>query len=130
MTPPERRGRMIGLYGLAIWGGLALGPPIGELILHASSYEMVWAFAAGAPLLAALIAMRIPERFTPRAARPRERSPWLAREALRPGLGALAGVVGFAAMAAFVVLHLDERRASATAPRPSPRSPPASYSYA
>ena len=36
MAPPERRGRIIGLYGLAIWGGLALGPPIGELILHAT----------------------------------------------------------------------------------------------
>src|SRR5919106_3564976 len=50
MAPRGRRGRLIGLYGLAIWGGLALGPPIGELILHATSFEMVWAFAAGAPL--------------------------------------------------------------------------------
>jgi MFS family permease len=36
MTPPDRRGRVIGLYGLAIWGGLALGPPAGELILQAT----------------------------------------------------------------------------------------------
>ena len=26
MAPEERRGRMIGLYGLAIWTGLTLGP--------------------------------------------------------------------------------------------------------
>src|SRR5688572_29691072 len=65
MTPPERRGRIIGLYGLAIWGGLALGPPIGELILQASRYEMVWAFATIVPLLGALVALRIPENFVP-----------------------------------------------------------------
>ena len=106
LAPPERRGRLIGLYGLAIWSGLSLGPPIGELLLHASSFEMVWAFAVGAPLLGAVIATRIPERFTPRAPTG-ERSPWLAREAVRPGLALSLGVVGFAAVAAFLVLHLD-----------------------
>lgn len=108
LAPPERRGRLIGLYGLSIWSGLSLGPPIGELILRASSFELVWAFAAGAPLLGAVIATRIPERFEPR---PREegRGPLLEREAVRPGLALSLGVVGFAAMAAFLVLHLEAR---------------------
>jgi MFS family permease len=108
LAPPERRGRLIGLYGLAIWSGLSLGPPIGELLLHASSFEMVWAFAVGAPLLGAAIATRIPERYTPRAPTG-ERVPWLAREAVRPGIALSLGVVGFAAVAAFLVLHLDAR---------------------
>jgi MFS family permease len=108
LAPPERRGRLIGLYGLAIWSGLSLGPPIGELLLHASSFDMVWAFAVGAPLLGAAIATRIPERFTPRAPTG-ERVPWLAREAVRPGIALSLGVVGFAAVAAFLVLHLDAR---------------------
>ena len=74
LAPPERRGRLIGLYGLAIWSGLSLGPPIGELLLHASSFELVWAFAAGAPLLGALIALRIPETLhAARAGRPSAR---------------------------------------------------------
>jgi MFS family permease len=107
LAPPERRGRLIGLYGLAIWSGLSLGPPIGELLLRASSFETVWVFAAGAPLLGAAIATRIPERFSPR---PRTgRQPLLAREAVRPGLALSLGVVGFAAVAAFLVLHLEER---------------------
>jgi len=29
LAPPGRRGRVIGLYGLAVWSGLSLGPPIG-----------------------------------------------------------------------------------------------------
>ena len=108
LAPPDRRGRIIGLYGLAIWGGLALGPPVGELLLHASSYEMVWAFATLAPLLGALVATRIPERFTPRDDLAFERR-LLAHEALRPGLGLALAIVGYAAMAAFVVLHLGQR---------------------
>ncbi|MGI9020752.1 MAG: MFS transporter [Solirubrobacterales bacterium] len=107
LAPPERRGRMIGLYGLAIWSGLSLGPPIGELLLRASSFETVWAFAAAAPLLGAVIATRIPERFTRRAPT-QKRAPLLAREAVRPGLTLSLGVVGFAAVAAFLVLHLEQ----------------------
>jgi MFS family permease len=108
LAPPERRGRIIGLYGLAIWGGLALGPPLGELILHASSFEMVWAFATAAPLVGALVATRITESFEPHDDLDYERR-LVSHEALRPGLGLSLAIVGYAAMAAFVVLHLDER---------------------
>ena len=107
LAPPDRRGRLIGLYGLAIWSGLSLGPPIGELLLHASSFELVWAFAAGAPLLGAAIALRIPDRFAPLAGE-RARA-LIARESLRPGAILSLGVVGFAAISAFLVLLLDER---------------------
>ena len=109
LAPPDRRGRIIGLYGLAIWGGLTLGPPIGELILRASSFEMVWAFALAAPLVGAMIALRIPESYTPREPEPLGRHNLIAREALVPGLGLSLGTVGYAAVAAFLVLHLDER---------------------
>jgi MFS family permease len=109
LAPPDRRGRIIGLYGLAIWGGLSLGPPIGELLLRASSFEMVWAFALVAPVIGAAIAWRIPESFTPRATEPLGRHNLIAREALVPGLALSLGTVGFAAVATFLVLHLDDR---------------------
>jgi MFS family permease len=108
LSPPDRRARLIGLYGLAIWGGLTLGPPIGELLLRASSFEVVWAFAAAAPLLGALIATRIPEAFRPGEDAEFERR-LISPEALRPGLGLSLTIVGYAAVAAFIVLHLDER---------------------
>jgi MFS family permease len=108
MSPPDRRARLIGLYGLAIWGGLTLGPPIGELLLRATSFEVVWAFAAAAPLLGAALATRIPERFHPAADAEFERRP-ISPEALRPGLGLSLTIIGYAAVAAFIVLHLDER---------------------
>jgi MFS family permease len=107
LAPVERRGRVIGLYGLAVWSGLSLGPLIGELLLHATSYEVVWIFAAAAPLMGALVALRQPDRFTPRARTPG--APLIARESVRPGAALALGSVGYAAVAGFVVLHLDAR---------------------
>jgi MFS family permease len=108
LAPPERRARIIGLYGLSIWGGLTLGPPIGELILRASSFEAVWAFTAAAPLLGMAIALRIPEAFRPHDDAEFERR-LISHEALRPGLGLSLAIVGYAAVATFIVLHLDQR---------------------
>jgi MFS family permease len=107
MAPEERRGRMIGLYGLAIWTGLTLGPPVGELLLHAGGYNLVWAFAAAAPLLAAIVASRLPEGVSPGGEE--ARGPLISREAAGPGGTFALGVIGFAAVSAFIVLSLDQR---------------------
>lgn len=107
MAPEERRGRMIGLYGLAIWTGLTLGPPIGVWLQHIGGYNLVWAFAAAAPALAAVIAARLPESVTPAGAS--ARGPLISREAAGPGGTFSLSVVGFAAVSAFIVLSLDER---------------------
>jgi MFS family permease len=107
MAPEERRGRMIGLYGLAIWTGLTLGPPIGVLLQSAGGFHLVWAFAAGAPLLGAVIASRLPEHYEPTEAS--SRGPFISREALGPGVTFALSVFGFAAVSAFIVLSLDQR---------------------
>src|SRR3954453_12198901 len=107
MAPEDRRGRMIGLYGLAIWTGLTLGPPIGVLLQHAGGFDLVWAFAAGAPLLGAAIASRLPEQYD--ATRDVDRGPFISREALGPGVTFALSVVGFAAVSAFIILSLDQR---------------------
>jgi MFS family permease len=107
MAPPEKRGRMIGLYGLAIWTGLTLGPPIGVLLQHAGGFDLVWAFACGAPLLGALIASRLPESRA--VGGEAARGPFISREALAPGGTFALSVVGFAAVSAFIVLSLDQR---------------------
>jgi MFS family permease len=108
LAPPERRGQIIGWYGLAIWGGLSVGPAVGELVLQAWGYHAVWAFALAAPLLGAVIALRIPESFRPREEH-EPGGPLIAREALRPGLAFSCGTVGFAAVSGFIVLMLEAR---------------------
>jgi MFS family permease len=56
LAPPERRGRVLGLYGLAVWGGLSVGPLVGELLLDLGGYTAVWIFAAVMPVLGSLLA--------------------------------------------------------------------------
>jgi len=107
MAPAARRGRMIGLYGLAIWTGLTLGPPVGELLLQAGGYELVWAFATGAPALGAVVAARLPEPVAP--SEQAAQGPIISREAVGPGATFALSVVGFAAVSAFIVLSLEER---------------------
>lgn len=114
MAPADRRGRVIGLYGLAIWGGLSLGPAIGDTLLHQFDYEAVWAFAALAPLAGALIATRIPESYSPPAGSQPEglgarARALIAKESLWPGSALALTIVGYATLASFIVLHLDDR---------------------
>lgn len=110
MAPPASRGRLIGWFGLAIWGALSLGPPLGELMLRATDFEVVWAFSALAPLLGAWIASRVPETYeaTGGPARPRSVSSLISREAIGPGFSLALSIVGYAALAGFVVLHLED----------------------
>jgi MFS family permease len=107
MAPEARRGRMIGLYGLAIWTGLTLGPPIGVLLQDLGGFHLVWGFATGAPLLGAVIAARLPEDYRPTETA--SRGPFISREALGPGVTFALSVFGFAAVSAFIVLSLDQR---------------------
>lgn len=107
IAPPARRGRVIGLYGLAVWSGLSVGPLIGELLLNASGYTAVWLFAGFAPLAGALVALRLPDTFRPVGHA--EQHPLIAREAIRPGAALALASLGYATVAAFVVLHLEAR---------------------
>lgn len=107
LAPPERRGRVLGLYGLAVWGGLSVGPLAGELLLEASGYRAVWLFAAAMPLLGALVASRVPDRFQPLTHA--EPHPLIAPEAVRPGMAVALASIGYAAVATFIVLHLEAR---------------------
>lgn len=108
LAPEERRGQAIGVFGLAIWGGLSIGPALGEGLLAIGSYDAVWAFAAAAPLAGGLLALRLPEaREAPGA--PAARGPLIVRDAIGPGVALALANIGYAAVASFVVLHLDAR---------------------
>jgi MFS family permease len=109
LAPLGRRGRVIGLYGLAVWAGLSIGPLIGELLLHASGYTLVWLFAGTMPLLGALIATRLPDPFHAVPHPEEEHHALIEHEAIRPGAALALGSIGYGTMAAFVVLHLEAR---------------------
>jgi MFS family permease len=109
LAPRERRGLALGLFGLAVWGGLSLGPVAGELLRSNVGYDAVWVLAALLPLAGALIATRLPE--PPRPAGSAAPAPLaiLPRAAHRPGIALALANIGYAALAGFVVLHLRAR---------------------
>ncbi len=106
LAPVRRRGLALGLFGLAVWGGLSLGPVMGELLRSASGYDAVWILTAALPLAGAAIAMRLPE--TARPERSGQPIPLLVfpRSARRPGAALALANIGYAALAGFVVLDL------------------------
>ena len=55
------------------------------------------------------IAARLPDPYRPSAHPPAERQPLIAREAVVPGSALALASVGYATVAAFVILHLDAR---------------------
>jgi MFS family permease len=109
LAPEDRRGLALGLFGLAVWGGLSLGPVAGELLRANVGYDSVWVLTAALPLAGAAIAMRLPE--PPRAGAGERPSPLalLPRAAHRPGMALALANIGYAALAGFVILHLARR---------------------
>jgi len=128
LAPPERRGRVLGLFGLAVWGGLTIGPLLGEWVLHLGGYEAVFVLSAVLPLLGAAIAARVPDHHVPVAAggdgdqagvegtgaSARRRSghglrSLLPRGVVLPGVALSLVNVGYGTLAGFVVLHMAAR---------------------
>lgn len=107
LAPVARRGRILGLYGLAVWGGLSVGPLAGQLLLESSGYEAVWILAAALPAVGAVIATQVTDHFQPLSHA--EPHPLIAPEAIRPGTAIALASMGYAAVAAFIVLHLEAR---------------------
>ena len=104
LAPPSRRGEALSYNSLGLYLGLALGPPLGELLVRAGSFRTAWFSAAGLAVLAAAIAHGIGETRAPRAgAQPSARL--IHRGAVGPGLGFLASVVAMGGFLAFASLH-------------------------
>src|SRR5438093_7558180 len=74
MAPVERRGEALSLYSLGLWGGLAIGPVLGEAVLGDGRYDAVWLTAAACSLAAAFVGMTLPETRPTAAKEPSRRS--------------------------------------------------------
>lgn len=136
LAAAEGRARVVGLFGLSVWGGITIGAVLGSLILSAAGYEAVWAFAIAAPLIALLIASLIPaaqatdqsaseelaeaelvggEIETTAAPSPavvasrnqRGLLRWVPSSALRPGTSLAMVALAYGSFMSFVVLLLD-----------------------
>lgn len=107
LAPPGRTGEALSFNSLSLYLGIALGPLIGQALLGAGGFTLAWLGAAALALLAAILALRIPE--TREAALPDDLAvvPLIHRASIRPGLGLLSGIAAMAGFFAFVALHAE-----------------------
>lgn len=106
LAPHNRRGQVIGLYGVAMWGGISLGTALGAVLRH-FGIDAVWAFCAAAPLVGlVLISIVAPQPHVEPSAGGRG---LLLRPAVLPGLGLALGAAGYVGLAAFVITGLQAR---------------------
>jgi MFS family permease len=103
LAPDRRRGEAVSFHSVALFGGLAIGPVIGERVLAAASFREVWLAGAACALAAALVALAVPE--TRPAGSTAGPSRLVHRAGLFPGVVLLMSLFGMASFYAFVPLH-------------------------
>jgi len=106
VAPETRRGEAVSLYSLGVWGGLAIGPVVGETILSHGSYDAVWLAASGCALGSAFAGLSLRETRPATTEAPQSRL--IHPAALAPGLVLIASAFGFAGFNAFVGLYARE----------------------
>lgn len=109
LAPESRRGEAISYWSVAVYGGLAFGPALGEWLLAGDEYTRVWVVSAALALLAGLLALGTRETAQP-AADPSTTAhqPLLHRAALAPGTILFLGMVPLAGFVGFVPLYVGE----------------------
>lgn len=113
LAPETRRGEALSYWSVAVYGGLAFGPSLGEIVLDGDHFASVWVVSAGLALFAGLLGLLLKETTDVDANR-RARAtgappaPLLNRSALAPGLILFLGLVGLAGFVEFVPLYVKD----------------------
>ena len=107
LAPPDRRGEAASYFSIAIYGGLAFGPVIGEYLYNNYGSGANWAFAAGGCAVGAVLAWFIPSDLG-RVEDPQPAQGLLHPAAAIPGFVLLLGLLAFSGYGAFIPLYVDE----------------------
>jgi MFS family permease len=113
LAPEERRGEAINIASLSVYLGLAIGPVVGETLLAAAGFNVVWIVAAAIAGLATGLALLVPETAPAvlAAAATGERPPrgrLFHPAGLLPGFLILTGAWGMAGFLTFLPLHASQ----------------------
>jgi MFS family permease len=107
LSPPHRRAEAASYFSVAVYGGIGLGPTLGEWVLGDDRYGLTFLVAGLFSAAAALTVLGVPRRVdrmaTPAASD--RRPPLFHVAALWPGLVLAAGIAGFSVFSAFLPDH-------------------------
>ncbi len=110
LAPPGRRGEAISYWSVAVYGGLAFGPFLGEYLMGELGFTAVWYVASGLAALAAVTGIFTTETMPPdnRAASGGRRPKLFHRSSLTAGFVLFLGMIGMAGFFAFVPLYVTD----------------------
>jgi MFS family permease len=106
LAPAARRGEAISYWSVAVYGGLAFGPALGEQVNNIGGYGTTWLVSAALAGLAALLGACTRE--VARPAGEASGASVINRAALVPGTVLFSGLIALAAFTAFVPLYVDQ----------------------
>ncbi len=106
LSPPHRRAEAASYFSVAVYGGIGIGPTIGEWVLGDDRYGLAFVVAGMFAALAAVTVLGVPKRVD-RAATPAiaGKPPLFHRAALWPGLVLASGIAAFSVFSAFIPEH-------------------------
>jgi predicted MFS family arabinose efflux permease len=107
IAPPSRLGEALSYNSLGLYLGLAVGPPLGEVVVERSGFAAAWATAALLALASAATALLLGETARPTGDEPPSAS--LVHWASVPvALGFLASIVAMGGYLAFAALRAED----------------------
>ncbi len=120
LAPVHRRGEALSYWSVAVYGGIALGPGLGVIVLQGDAFANVWSVSAVLGLTAAVLGLFTRETRQPDAVdragpadadgvvREPVRPKFLYRAAIAPGFLLFLGMIGLAGFAEFVPLYVRD----------------------
>jgi MFS family permease len=109
LSPPARRGEATSYFSVAVYGGLAIGPLLGEGVRTQWGVHAVWFVSAAMCFVAVIVGLGMPTvRPAPVPDDVVVRRRFLHPAALRPGVILALSTTAFAGFSAFVPLYVKQ----------------------
>ena len=122
LAPEHRRGEAASYFSIAIYGGMAFGPLVGERVMERFNFDIAFLAAAASMGIAALISWFLPPSIPPPAPagsrpemtgrfmldEPARKPPRIYPAAVWPGVILAMGIVTFPAMQGFMPKVMEE----------------------
>ncbi|MBS1678496.1 MAG: MFS transporter [Actinobacteria bacterium] len=110
LVPLERRGHALGIFGVSIWAGIAIGPQVGQALIALGGYPGLWIGCCGIAIAAALCSTRAhAPQIQVEETRPPRHPIHLLKMIARPGTASLIAWAGEGAVTTFLIVHLEAR---------------------
>jgi MFS family permease len=108
LAPTERRGEATSYFSVAVYGGLAIGPLLGEACRTTWGVHSAWFVSAAMCFVAVLVGVGMPTARPEVPLDPTARRRFLHPAAIRPGVILALSTTGFAGFSAFVPLYVTQ----------------------